>query len=383
MVVQMLEITDIENKILQAKANSLVNPVNIFFNLNPGIKQASLTQTDRIAARILYILSNEEIFGRYLDELNEQLGVTELPARPVNYIQIHSTNLPAPPASAIQNGSLLQSRLKAALLKQEQKHNVNLGRKPNEICTFIGAVPESVAEELIGQGDLWEDYHWDITGLYHGRYSHRIQHYVILRAIEDNPVLFEGLGQSSPLKQILGPDARFKFVFPTRTRAYWNLVFENDRHVPDYYFIRRKNTITGPSMLMEYLLSERSFVKLPALAHAIHDSMCEPLFGLALKTSKTAFQVLCEYQKSSVQGRCSEAILDPYANHILQALSHLFTTRFCDGHAGATYLYKSIFRPSITKTVTVKNSPDADIESLCDQLRQMELAPHPNKALLS
>lgn len=375
----MISIEYIEQRILAAKRATLEHPLGT--QLNPGTNKATLTLTDKIAARILYILSNEQIFQPSLAELNQMLGTSELPTRPVNYVEIHSTKLPAPPSSPLREGPLLLAQLSTVLLKQEQKHGINTGRRADQICRFVGPVPSAPFEEFVNQGNLWEDYNYDITGLYHGRYSHRIQYYVITRAIEKDPSILGDIALPQDLlKLCVSPAATFQFVFPTSTRAYWNLVFENDRHKPSNYFIRQEINITGPAMLMEYLLSQKSFTELPALAHSIHHSMCQPLFYIASKMEKRAFEVLKEYSNLDASGgRCkNQEFATAYAAHLRKTLSNPATTSF-PGNVGALYLYKSIYKAvdnSSIRAVTVKTADP--IEQICQQFKGMKIAAHPN-----
>jgi hypothetical protein len=162
-----------------------------------GSRNADATKSDKVASGIIYILSQEDIFKPYFQELNDKLQsvmpAKYLSSKPKEYQVIMRYRIPAPHDEAMQHGNRLTLALEKILLEQEQKHGINLRRTTKDIPLLVGLVDDKYASELIAGGDLWND-DLPLNKLWvHGRYSHRLQHYIVTRYLDDHPEFFKDL----------------------------------------------------------------------------------------------------------------------------------------------------------------------------------------------
>ncbi len=269
-------------------------------------KSKEVTKTDSLAALFLFILSNESIFKPYLIELNKKLAqllsAEKIPSSPSNYLMIHSIKLPFPPEFQCEASQAQLMALDRVLLEQEHKQGVNKGRTEQTIPEFVGQVPAAVADKLLNEGGLWNDNNFDLTSFIHGRFSHRLQHYILTRYIEDHvSQLSEVLpaNRNALLKYLVHPLAGEKFYTAVNySRGYWNLVLDNDKDNPNANFIMQEPNLTGPASLCEHLLTADSFKQLPYLTNCLYASMCVPLFMLSKKMGTSSLSVFKFYADS-------------------------------------------------------------------------------------
>jgi len=189
----MITIEQIEQKILAEK------------NQPSSSSKKILSLSDKLAARILYVLANKEIFEKYLTELDakiaDKVNLTNFSNAPTQYATLLTHQLPYPPDAVSAQGDHLVQALESILIEHEQQCGVNLGRSTETVSRFIGQVPADMADQFVSRGDIWNDDNFDLIGFVHGEYSHRIQRYVWERAFEDDPSLLVGI--SAELKQPL------------------------------------------------------------------------------------------------------------------------------------------------------------------------------------
>lgn len=283
------------------------------------LEEQTITQqielADHITAGVLGILSDIKLCNRYLQELNakiaERIGHVDMPTSPAAYKEVHSVQFPLPPEEQNVTAKNCWHCFEEILLTQEQHCGVNLDRKPEEIAEFIGNVPEPMADSVVLDNSLWNDFIGDYTAIYHGRYSHRVQHYIITRAIEDGVLdsyapLTSQLNLREPgclLKHLVYTRTQYKFFvrshfvcdinfFSTqvhgRKKTHWQLALENDRDDRSNTFNALYDAkgnllphLAGPAEMMQHLLSSESFATKPCLAHAIYHSGYDIFFQLA------------------------------------------------------------------------------------------------------
>ena len=281
-------------------------------------KSQAVNKTDQLAALFLFILSNESIFEYYLIELNKKLAsclsAETLSSAPSHYLTIHSIKLPYPPNAQIAGTSRMRVALNRVLLEQEQKSGVNKGRTENTLPELIGQVPAKIAEELLNGSELWNDNNYDLTSFIHGEFSHRIQHYILTRYIQDHAGQLSDIlpeNKNAILKYLVPPFANERFYTAINySRGYWNLVLDNDKDNPNANFIKREPNLTGPASLCEYLLSPASFKKFPYLTNCVYASMCTPIFQIATKMGASSATVFKLYGDSINQRQVTNRHFD-------------------------------------------------------------------------
>jgi hypothetical protein len=90
-------------------------------------------------------------------------------------------NLPWPVLKNIGLHTKTHHFLNAILLEKERKHGIN--EDPDAPVFFSGFVPENIAGQYVKEANIFSEYNY-IGNLLHGKYSHRLQWYIILTAIE-------------------------------------------------------------------------------------------------------------------------------------------------------------------------------------------------------
>jgi tetratricopeptide (TPR) repeat protein len=278
---------------------------------NNSKKTFEIERADRLAATILSILSNMSLCARFFNELNERIAVKNTAeidlVIPKTYKILHAIALPDPLAED-KNGHLV-TRLEEVLLENEKKHGINKKCTIDTIPEFISQVAPDLADQIVMQDGLWNDYNGDPTGFVHGKYSHRIQYYIISRAFD------EGLVDTRLLRSYLDPSepgALVKYLLPTITqnlfflfpidafsqqrRSHWHIAMENDpfkehNNLPCLPAVDDAivGNLASPTKIHEYLLSVDSFKDRSFLAYAIYSSTFSTL------------RLIAEHQKESIQ----------------------------------------------------------------------------------
>ncbi len=283
-------------------AGTAENYIKSIKALPPEVKE--LTPQEKLAARLLYILSNPELFMPYLIELNNKLSSLNVKqAAPSEYCQVHGAQFPYPPLLPNINTPKWVSALENILLTQEKLHNVNQDRSI-DIPVFMGDVPSVKGDKRVSNGLLWNDSSSGLATFFHGIYAHRIQHYILTRALEDKIIQLDDLGPT--IKQPLfcnlvspATDSLFFKVFEDcgiYKRSLWAMTLDNDRVAPHKDFIK-ESPLSGPVQMMEYLLSPSSFNNLPFLSQTLYEANNTALYEIGLKLNKSLRNTFNTYCK--------------------------------------------------------------------------------------
>lgn len=83
-------------------------------------------------------------------------------------------------------GKKTASLLNDLLLQEERKHGINTD--PSAPAYFFKFVPAEIANQFIAEGNLFNECN-HVGNLLHGKYSHRLQWYVILKAIDEKYII--------------------------------------------------------------------------------------------------------------------------------------------------------------------------------------------------
>jgi hypothetical protein len=129
--------------------------------------------------------------------------------------------------------------LNQLLLQVERRHGINL--HPEAPAIFWGFVDKLLANNFIANGNLFNECK-DIGNSLHGKYSHRIQWYVIFQAIEAGEIV---LPEGFSVQEL------FKFL-----PLVWS-------HLVDLY----EKTLHAPHYVHAYLLSSEAEERFPYLCH--------------------------------------------------------------------------------------------------------------------
>ena len=185
--------------------------------------------------------------------------------------------------------------LETVLLVQEQKHHVNKGLCRESVPEFVGTISYQTADAVVGNNQLFNDYTMHIRSFSHGRYGHRIQYYLITRAIEDG--LFDTSYlplKTGILKYLTTTMTHYTFCFIEGAylleQSYWQLTIDNAPEKPLFNFpgsIATRTTsqdkevltsrwhLAGATEVYTYTTSKRAFDDWPYLATAVFASTFE------------------------------------------------------------------------------------------------------------
>jgi len=105
-------------------------------------------------------------------------------------------NLPWPVLKSVSRHVKTFHILNKILLEKEQKHGIN--QDPDAPVFFSGFVPADIASQYVKEGNIFSEYNY-IGNLLHGKYSHRLQWYIILTAIEQGLINTNGLSSKELL----------------------------------------------------------------------------------------------------------------------------------------------------------------------------------------
>lgn len=136
---------------------------------------------------IAELLQNIPLCMRLLHDLEKQLAEKYQEAG-VNLSVYHSSaehyvflNHPWPILDNIEKHVSTRNILNKILLRTEHKHGINLHEDAPAI--FAGFVADDIAKQHIKNGELFVEYNY-IGNLLHGKYTHRLQWYIVFTAIE-------------------------------------------------------------------------------------------------------------------------------------------------------------------------------------------------------
>lgn len=339
----------------------------------------NISVSDKVAAFVIYVLANENIFKPYLIELNNEIAklVKKQPfyAPPQSHVILyHDYKFPAPPKELLAEADLLQTAVETVLLKQEQKHGVNIGRTIQTIALFSGPVPTKEADELVAGGSLFNDDNAIISGWVHGKRSHRYQHYCVTRFIEDNPEIFKSiLGDLSPnniFKHLLYHlSGKVIFKVPNEEpRAHWHFALDNRKDVN--VIVTDQPHITGPVDLMEYMMSPASFAECPYLANVEYHCTYKPIFIAAETTNRSVAEILNFAKDITYQIEPPQDIIN-FCNQRAAKLNENPNFRFIDHKKQVGILWQKAPSPEVAVRTGFFNSSKSNLTASKAQLYKL------------
>lgn len=150
--------------------------------------------TDILFANILFLLNNKSVIDELLKHLEADVKQVwqEEQSNPDTTLKLHDNvqyvdqcglSWPLPTAELAENHS--HHLLSRVLLKMEQKHGINADNGPfSPIPTFVSFIPDYESKSILLDKKLWNEENKLSGFFYHGKMTHRIQFYLIMKAIE-------------------------------------------------------------------------------------------------------------------------------------------------------------------------------------------------------
>lgn len=298
-----------------------------------------LAFSNKVAAIVIHILSNEALCREYLTqlsaavfkaaEINETDLSTAITAK--EYKKVRNVMLPQPDQSVMTNlisARLLQALQKVLLLNQQQ-YGINAGLNQLTAARLMGQIPNDSADQMILNRQLWTEVSIKPESIYHGAFSHAIQLYIMLNALHDNKIdlsIFttqerEKLAEEQYFLHpyLVYAHTNYKFAKDVPSAGYfyrnshWNIALDNDtanKHSMLPIFLTAENKLLfnfcSPNYIQNFLFKKESFNNYAALSRA----------------------VFFEYSKSiiSCYGEKSAEILFA-VDHVLKTNDH---AKYCD-----------------------------------------------------
>lgn len=180
-------------------------------------------------ANITFMLSNRIVLDVLLSHLEADVKREWNPHltvhQPNEYIECIGLTWPVPNADLYSNHS--QHLLSRVLLRMEQTHGINRNKDDAPVPTLFGYIENNLVQQLINKNELWND-DTTISGLiFHGKSTHRIQLYLVMKAIDINLLQVNDLKMKDLLAIFLNTRTRFDLTLA------WDLLFDNT-HLPTY-----------------------------------------------------------------------------------------------------------------------------------------------------
>lgn len=356
----------------------------------------------RLVAVCVSILTNEALCDQYLKELDER--VTEhlqvppsLTSPPTEYAKYRNGLVPRPPMSEQAADQACHDALEAALLSFEKACGVNLQGVPE----LAGHVPNVIADKIVKADHLWNDLIENYPSFTHGCLSHRLQHYIIRRAIDDNAIDLSVLKDYLDLSRkglILKHLVLSDLLWPSREKeridsngtvkqtflSPWIIAIDNNHFkgsAKHFSFFNKTLAVnlTDPSIITAFLQSRKSFEQYPYLAHAIYRNQYRPLLDVAQRIPLSANQVLEIFIAQSKQDTPIPNYLEIcVALHLsVQQSVHTGKTKVCDNAA-------AIFnKPSLKHLDILKGKNEfAEAVELANKTKNIdEVMSHLNSAI--
>lgn len=173
-------------------------------------------------ANILFLMTNKKIIDYLLkfleDDVKKLWDISR--ADPSKKIELHTPAnyasfaglrwpLPTPELASNHSGNLL-SRV---LLRMEQLHGVNVtDTASGPIPTFLGFIPERDADQVVKKNQLWNDDPRAVGLFYHGKMTHRIQWYLLMKAIDLGILETDGKQVPDIIKILLKRQTNARFL---------------------------------------------------------------------------------------------------------------------------------------------------------------------------
>lgn len=170
-------------------------------------------ENNTLSANILFLMTNKALIDyllKFLDDDVKKLwdetrnySSTKIELHtPENYASYAGLRWPLPtPELASNHSSNLLSRV---LLRMEQRHGINTTNTASgPVPTFLGFIESYDADDVVKRNQLWND-DPRVGGLfYHGKMTHRIQWYLLMKAIDLGMLETDGMQVPEVIKLLL------------------------------------------------------------------------------------------------------------------------------------------------------------------------------------
>ncbi len=125
-----------------------------------------------------------EVAARWREEQDDDRRCSTLVVHsPQEFVNHFGLMWPMPKAELAQNRS--RHLLSRVLLETEQRHQINMINDSSApVPTFIGYIVSADAEKILAKNQLWNEDPKMSPLFYHGKMTHRIQLYFIMKAVE-------------------------------------------------------------------------------------------------------------------------------------------------------------------------------------------------------
>ncbi len=276
-------------------------------------------EDSRLFANISFLLTNKSIVDhllKSLDEdvkklwLEEEINVSAALAlhNPDEYASFFGLTWPVPkPGLADNHSNHLLSRV---LLKMEQRHNINATyAKSAPVPTFLGVIThEDATKILVKHKRLWNDDPRMSGIFFHGKMMHRIQFYLLMKAVDTGLLDIGQLNISDIIKKLV--NTKVDEYAPFYDNA-WNFLL--DFNISDIHFteVDRRNllplskyfppTINGniydkpylfgcdPYFMHSYLMTA-SRAHTPYLSECVTQTFCKSALAIQELEKKLGFK---------------------------------------------------------------------------------------------
>lgn len=290
---------------------------------------------DRLSAVVLSVLTDLPLCEEILQDLNAQIkqrtNIEQLSQAPQSFETVCLIQMPSVPDLADGNDAACLTAFEEILLENEHRLGVNLGRTTHTVPDFIGGVSNDFADKCVASDYLWNDCILNQSLFPHGRYSHRLQHYIFTKAVAMGRVdtsLLDGyldLSRKGCVFKYLTATISQNVILTkqrllqSHRQSSWHMtlesnLFEGDFTVFSELLMRDGKMIpcfAGPSYVTEYLLSLNAFKSLPYVSHAIYYSMYHMLLKVAQKAGMAPEEVFKLYVKSANTQVIAPVLEDP------------------------------------------------------------------------
>lgn len=236
---------------LSAKRFEITNTdIAIYNGFYDEYKRHGLDANDsRLFANLLFLLTNKSIVDYLLAQLDKDIKklwhkqsvngsvVLEL-HDPDEYLPFVGLMWPVPKPELAENHS--NHLLSRVLLQMEQRHNINVTHESGApVPTFLGVIThEDATKILINQRRLWNDDPRMSGIFFHGKMMHRIQFYLMMKAVDSGLLDVGRLTISGIIKKLV--NTKVNAYAPFYDNA-WNFML--DFNISDIHFseIDRRN----------------------------------------------------------------------------------------------------------------------------------------------
>jgi hypothetical protein len=214
-------------------------------------------ETAVVFANISFLLSSKQLLDYLLKNFEEDLKqVANEKALAINqrreYSQVSYLGLlwPLPEEQMDQLPNDTQHVVNETLSAAEMNHKINPGKVP----TFLGFLPQPEANEFVKKHILWNEDPRIAPLFYHGKFTHRIQFSLIMKAVDLGFIDF-----GSEVKSVADILDALIDKRNNKGRAFWNILLDTVTVVRNFEHIS-----AGPNPVP---LTKRGFKPQLSLAH--------------------------------------------------------------------------------------------------------------------